>query len=254
MQLKKLINRFFRPQVQPRPELPDNIRIYCIGDIHGRNDLLQKLLLMIQEDSLGFNGQIYMIYVGDYIDRGMQSQEVIETLLGSEQAGIHYVYLRGNHEQTLLDFLMNADVGRSWLSYGGQSTLASYKVNVNKIPTKREEFNSLREQLATNIPPSHYAFYQKTQSCFELGNYFFVHAGVHPKYPLSKQQAEDMLWIREEFINSHKNYEKIIVHGHTVTEQVEILPHRIGIDTGAYSSGILSCLVLESTQQRILQT
>ncbi len=154
----------------------------------------------------------------------------------------------------MLDFLLNADIGRNWLSYGGLATLASYKVSVNKIPTKREELVAIQQQLSANLPQNHLQFFQNTLPCYSLGSYFFVHAGIDPKYPLAKQQLEDMLWIREEFIYSKKNYEKIIVHGHTVTEQAELLPQRIGIDTGAYSSGILTCLVLQDNQQRILQT
>ena len=254
MPLKNLIKSLFKTKSAPTPFVPENTRVYCIGDIHGRLDLLTELIERIQTDAQQFSGQIIIVYLGDYLDRGSQSKEVIDFILSNEQANIQYVYLRGNHEQTLLDFLEDEAVARSWLSYGGQSTLASYDVAVTKIPTKRTELVELQSQLRTKLPDSHYRFLNKTKSFYSLGTYFFVHAGVNPNYSLANQRPEDLLWIRDEFIDAKKPFEKIIVHGHTVTDAAELLPNRIGIDTGAYVSGILTCLVLRDNQQRLIQT
>lgn len=252
--MKIYLNNFFKKNVQLSPFLPDNTRIYCIGDIHGRNDLLNQLLIKIMRDLSQYKGSVIIVYLGDYIDRGVDSKGVIETLLNKQKTGIEYVYLRGNHEQAMLDCLKEAAVISSWLSFGGQVTLASYGVGIAKIPTKREDFLKIQEKLKENLPVEHYQFLTQTELSYTLGSYFFVHAGVNPKKSLTRQNPEDLLWIRDEFINANKVHKKIIVHGHTVTEEPEIFKHRIGIDTGAYASGILSCLVLESNQQRFIQT
>lgn len=251
--MKRLINRFLKTKPYPTPALPDNTRLYCIGDIHGRHDLLIRLLSQIEQDAAGFSGRVIMIYLGDYIDRGMQSREVIEELL-RKRPGIEYVYLRGNHEQTMLDFLREASVGRAWLTYGGQATLASYNACDAKIPTKYEDFIAMQQRLLENLPRAHFQFLNNTLFSYSLGSYFFVHAGIDPGLPLSRQRPESMLWIRHQFVSVKKPYEKIIVHGHTITDEPELLPNRIGIDTGAYASGILTCLVLQGDQQRLIQT
>lgn len=200
-----------------------------------------------------FNGRIIVVYMGDFIDRGDHSKEVIDTLLNSQQANIEYIYLRGNHEQILLDCLDNPTLISTWLNYGGLAALISYKVSVKKIPTQLQDLIEIQQQLHEKLPPAHYHFLSNTRLSYTLGSYFFVHAGIHPGRSLARQQPEDLLWIRDEFIKSEKNYEKIIVHGHTIADQPQLLSNRIGIDTGAYNSGILTCLVLESDQQRILQ-
>ena len=255
--LKSIFNSFFKktaPTPAINPYLPDGLRVYCIGDIHGRYDLLCQLHDKITEDVETFLGQKVIIYLGDFIDRGLHSKDVIDCLSKQTNAGVEYIYLRGNHEQTLLDFLQEDSVGRSWLTYGGQATLASYGVSIAKIPTKREDFIELQAQLRKNLPEAHYKFLVATRLSHQLGNYFFVHAGINPQLPLHKQNSEDMLWIRDAFTETTKSFEKIIVHGHTVTEHAELLANRIGIDTGAYASSVLTCLVLEGATQALIQT
>ena len=255
--MKKLITKLLKltaTKPYPVPSLPENTRVYCIGDIHGCYELLKQLTAQIEEDMHGFIGRIIVIYLGDFIDRGASSKEVIEFLINNQKDAVEYIFLRGNHEQTLLDFLTEDSVARAWLSYGGMATFASYGVRVTKIPTKPADFNQLQNQLRDKIPLKHYGFLSKTVLSYSLGCYFFVHAGINPHYPLAQQIPEDLLQIRDEFTGFKKPFEKIIVHGHTITATPELLPNRIGIDTGAYLSGILTCLVLEADQQRLIQT
>ena len=239
------------PQVEPM--CPPDTRIYSIGDIHGCEDLLRQLQALIIEDSSDYTGHKKIIYLGDYIDRGEHSKQVIELLVEHPLTGFESIYLRGNHEQSLLDFLVEPDIGRSWFNYGGLQTLVSYGVKFSKIPTSKDDLKALQSDLKDKIPSNHLAFYKNTDFYHESGHYYFVHAGVKPGLSLDKQQASSQLWIRDEFIGHTKPFEKIIVHGHTCSEQAEFKINRIGIDTCAYASGKLTCLVLEHESQRIIQ-
>ena len=255
--LKKLITKLLQlaTNTYPDPSLPDNTRVYCIGDIHGCYGLLRQLTARIEVDCHGFTGRVVVIYLGDFIDRGAHSKQVVDFLIDRQQNGMEHVYLRGNHEQTLLSFLNeDASIARAWLTYGGIATLASYGVTVAKIPTSAADFQQLQQQLREKLPTRHYQFFSKTKLAYSLGSYFFVHAGINPHYSLAKQLPEDLLQIREEFINAKKPFEKIIVHGHTISAEPELLSNRIGIDTGAYMSGVLTCLALEDNQQWLIQT
>lgn len=154
---KRISNLFKNPPVLPH--LPDDTRIYCIGDIHGCDELLQQLLIKIYQDIGNFNGKIIQVYLGDFIDRGSHSKEVIDTLLNSEHPNIESIYLRGNHEQTLLDCWVNPLLIPSWLSYGGLSALISYQVAVTKIPTKLQDLLEIQQQMKEKLPASHYQFF-----------------------------------------------------------------------------------------------
>ena len=180
--------------------------------------------------------------------------EVIDWLLNHPLPGFEAIYLRGNHEQTMLDFLQRAEVGPGWLAWGGKATLASYGVNVARMPVRQEDYIALQQNLASRLPQAHLEFLRMTRLSYSSGSYYFVHAGVRPGIPLNQQIAKDQLWIREEFLSCRKHYEQIIVHGHTISEEAEIHPNRIGIDTGAYLGGKLTALVLEGSTQRLIQT
>lgn len=248
------LKRLFKRSPIVGPFCPPNSRIYCVGDIHGRDDLLQQLHEQILEDASSYVGAKTIIYLGDYIDRGEHSREVIERLLTETLSGFDSIFLRGNHEQSLLDFLITAEIGLGWFRYGGLQTLVSYGVAYSKIPTSRNDLQVLQQTLKERIPESHIDFLEKTRLSHQSGNYYFVHAGINPRVPLERQCAEDQLWIREAFIEHTKPYEKIIVHGHTISDEPDFRSNRIGLDTGAYMSGKLSCLVLENDTQHVIQT
>jgi len=237
-----------------KPSCPSGSRAYCIGDIHGRDDLLQQIHDKILADASDFTDNKTVIYLGDYIDRGERSKQVVELLLTKPLPGFNSIYLRGNHEQSLLDFLTEPNIGQVWFNYGGLQTLVSYGVRYKKIPTNIQDLQALQRELKEQLPYSHLDFFNKTRLFHSYGSYYFVHAGVNPDLSLEQQQAEDQLWIREGFVDHVKTFEKIIVHGHTISDEPDFQHNRIGVDTGAYLSGKLSCLVLENDTQRIIQT
>jgi len=233
--------------------LPPNHRLYCIGDIHGHLDLLQEVHQKIELDAMDYDGIKILVYLGDYVDRGMHSRQVIDCLLENDFPDFERVFLLGNHEQVLLEFISGKDasIAHEWLRFGGLSTLASYGVNVNGVPTSKE-MERLRNEFREKCPAAHLDFFENLVLKYEIGGYFFVHAGVRPKVKLHRQRAEDMLWIRDEFLNSDLFHGRVIVHGHTVSDEPEIRHNRIGMDTGAYASGILTCAVFEGVNCRFL--
>ena len=251
----KWLKRPARPVAEPppAPTMAPGVRVYCIGDIHGRRDLLRDLHDKIIVDAGGFEGARKLVYLGDYIDRGMQSREVIDELLETPLAGFESVHLLGNHEKTLLDFLDYPKQAAGWLAWGGRETLASYGVPLP--PSFRQpDPEALRDALRERISGHHLEFFRQMPLTHVAGDYLFVHAGIRPGVPLQEQSDSDLLWIRQDFTESTETHGHVVVHGHSISEEVELLPNRIGIDTGAFYTGVLTCLVLEGTSQRLLQT
>jgi serine/threonine protein phosphatase 1 len=237
------------------PEVPAGTRVYAVGDIHGRVDLLRQLHELIHFDAYRRQApRNVVIYLGDYIDRGTDSPAVIDLLLDAPLPGFTNIYLKGNHEDSLLRFLVDATIGPAWLAYGGAATLLSYGVRPPEAATRREELARVQRDLARRLPERHRRFMAGLTLSHREGDYFFVHAGVRPGVPLEQQIEEDMLWIRDEFLESNAEYGKIVVHGHTITAQPDVRRNRIGIDTGAFASGTLTALVLEGTEWSFLQT
>ena len=236
------------------PYLPPDRRVYCIGDIHGRLDLLEELHEMILKDADGFKGDKVVVYLGDYIDRGAQSRQVLDLLIDEPLEGFDAVHLMGNHEHAMLDFLRNpTGIGAAWLSFGGQVTCMSYGVGLGKV-LMNMGMELLKEELEEKLPQSHLDFLNAMPLSHIEGSYYFVHAGIRPDVPIEEQDIGDLLWIRDEFTSSRSRHDFIVVHGHTISTEVENLPNRIGIDTGAYQTGMLTALVLEGSEQRLLQT
>jgi serine/threonine protein phosphatase 1 len=202
-----------------------------------------------------------IVYLGDYIDRGPDSRGVIELLIGraGRGDGIGKTFLLGNHEHGMLEFMRDpySDLGSIWLDWGGRETLESYGFTLPPVvlPTERED---LGQGLARALPPSHRAFLEGLSTQAMLGDYLFAHAGVDPRKPLDQQALSDLTFIREPFLSWHldplyKPLPRKVVHGHTIAEEPQNLPHRVGVDTGAYAGGPLSCAVLEGESVRFLQ-
>jgi serine/threonine protein phosphatase 1 len=232
---------------------PPNSCIYAIGDIHGRADLLDALYRRIQADQTKAERRV-VVHVGDYVDRGDRSRAVIDLIMSKPLAGFECASLRGNHEQLMLDFLDNAAVGTMWFANGGDATLASYRVGLKGGGDRDTIMLRLQQEFRDKLPPEHREFLSALKLMHREGDYLFVHAGIRPGVPLDAQAAEDVLWIREEFLHSNADHGACVVHGHTISDQPQFKPNRIGIDTGAFMTGRLTCLVLENDTQRVLQT
>lgn len=234
---------------------PPGTRLYAIGDIHGRADLLRLLLAQIAEDAAGRPPAVQrLIYLGDYVDRGPDSRSVIDMVMDEVPQGFEVVTLRGNHEEMMLRFLDDTMVARTWMMNGGDATLASYGIDPPSIFAGTPIHRHAQAQFRTQLPPRHLEFLQGLAETHVAGDYFFAHAGVRPGVPLSQQRAEDLLWIREEFLGSKADFGKVVVHGHSIEREPVERPNRIGIDTGAYSSNRLTCLVLDGSERTFLNT
>ena len=239
---------FFRLRKErPRPRVPKGVRIYAIGDIHGRADLLERMLNRI-DAHLASNSvpTSIRVFLGDYIDRGPASRSVLDHLLTSNRSS-QSVFLKGNHEGFLIDFLGDPSVLEHWQRNGGLETLMSYGITPT-INANSEMQAQLAATLDQAMPKSHHQFIGNLQSSFTCGDFFFVHAGVRPGIPLTEQREEDLLSIRQDFLLCEDSFSKIIVHGHTPVAQPDIRPNRINIDTGAFATGQLTCLILEDDQ------
>ena len=230
-------------------------RVYAIGDVHGRIEPLARMVSMVRLDAAQAGPlRRVAVFLGDYIDRGLESRQVLDLLLDDPFPGFDTVFLKGNHELWLLAFLDDAAVGREWLAAGGEATLLSYGVAAPPRRRAPEHLEQLRRALAAAIPDAHKAFLNALATRHVEGGYAFVHAGVRPGTALSQQREEDLLWSREEFLNDRRDHGKVIVHGHSITPAPDESHNRIGIDTGAYATGRLTCLVLQGTSRRFLST
>jgi serine/threonine protein phosphatase 1 len=241
----------FRSRHRPTATVPEGIRIYAIGDIHGRADLLAAMFARIDADRANFPAdKAIHVFLGDYIDRGSSSREVLDLLI-KRRSQYPVTYLKGNHESYLLEFLKNPTVLAGWRLYGGADTLRSYGLAPPLNPDEKE-CAVLASRLDQVLPEAHRRFLGALALSFTCGDFFFVHAGVRPGIALARQAQTDLLWIREEFLLHERAYEKTIVHGHTPVIEPDIRPHRINIDTGAYATGRLTCLVLERNHIRFI--
>ena len=232
------------------PLLETGIRVYVVGDIHGCTAEFDRLMDVILRDRMDWQGVCHLVFLGDYVDRGPDSRGTVERLL-SPPAGFETCCLRGNHEQTLLGFLDDASLYRGWKDFGGRETLLSYGVMPPRFddPAILEE---TRMAFRSALPQSHLAFFRALPLSLPIGGYFFAHAGVRPGVALEQQSAEDLLWIRDEFLLSSVGFGKVVVHGHTPTAAPVRRSNRVGVDTGAYATGLLTAAVLEGDDCRFL--
>ncbi len=240
----------------PPAAAPEGRRIYAVGDIHGRADLLEKLLQIIRKDALvePVNHRPILIFLGDYIDRGFQSKGVIDLLLGDLVSPFETYFLKGNHEAAMLQFLNEPAMGPRWAEFGGAETLVSYGVRPPRTRTSREEWAIASDALNRVLPPEHLDFLMSLRLSVQIGGYMFVHAGVRPGVDLARQSEQDMLWIREEFLNDSRPLGAVVVHGHTPATRPHRDSRRIGIDTGAYLSGRLTAARFEHEAVDFLST
>ena len=229
---------------------PEGMRIYVIGDVHGRDDLLSDLAEQIERDCATAPREVITVLLGDYIDRGPESAAVVERL-SANRFPTALRALRGNHEAMLLEFLDNAKILESMAQVGGLETLNSYRVDVSQA-MRGEGYEAARAALVAALPAAHRHFLEATELSAAIGDYFFCHAGVRPGTPLARQTAEDLMWMREGFLSCELPFGKIVVHGHTPVDSPEIKSNRINIDTGAFATSLLTCLVLEGEGRRFL--
>jgi len=263
-----MIGKFFK-QNASTSSVPAGKRIYAIGDIHGRRDMLDALLERIRADieGAGLSRETFaadtgappkpgsgpepqLIFLGDYVDRGADSRGVIDRLLALREAHPGSVFLKGNHEAIMLDFLSDPEDLTQWLDWGGEETLASYGVD----PASGFSPAELAREVSARMPAAHRAFIDGLKLYHIEGDYLFVHAGLRPGTPLKDQTEADLIWIRKRFHNAapEERPDKVVVHGHTPEVKPVDAGWRIGIDTGACYGGMLTAVVLEGTTRRFL--
>lgn len=244
---------FSGPRERPGSALPAGYRLYAVGDVHGRDDLLGDLLAQIEADSAARGrARLVVVFLGDLVDRGPSSRQVVERLRTYRPAGVRPVFLSGNHEEVLLRILDGeARIIPDWLRFGGAECLASYGVDAARL--RHLPPAQAIEAVRSAIPPPHGEFLRRFDDTFRAGSYLFVHAGIRPGIPLEQQSRTDLRWIREPFLKDGSEHGFTVVHGHTIREQVDERANRIGIDTGAYRSGILTALGLEGSERWYLQ-
>lgn len=268
----------------PRAAVPADTVVYAVGDIHGRADLLARLLAGIRADARRRRAQRRVaVFLGDYVNRGPECRAVVDLLLAPGLDGFEVVTLMGNVEQAMLRYLDGEmAIAINWLEYGGIETAAAYGVAC-PLPRRNDEhlleamrwhdgyqdaygatmppqpdeiagLEALRHELTAALPPEHLAFFRGLRTMRREGGYCFVHAGVVPGVPLDEQAPRDCMWIRRRFLDSELDHGAVVVHGHSISAQPEVRRNRIGIDTGAYKTGTLTCLVLEGEERSFLQT
>lgn len=227
-------------------------RLYVIGDIHGRFDLLERMIELINSDIKVRGSECLVVTLGDYIDRGPESRAVVDRLMNNPFSG-KFIPLKGNHEALLESFLENPTGGAAWWHLGGWETLKSYGIEAKPRMTRRG-FTKVATQLRGALSRQQFDFFKSLKTSLTVGDYFLCHAGVRPGIALELQSEEDLLWIRDEFLDTEIDFGKIIVHGHTPVREPHVRANRINIDTGAFLTGRLTCIVLEEGAHRFLVT
>ena len=239
---------------EAKPKGARGYRAYAIGDVHGRLDLLEELLGQIERDRAERPARkILLVFLGDLIDRGPHSAEVLERLRTYRASGVRTVFLLGNHEEVLLRILDgDAPLITKWRWFGGAECLSSYGVDPAQIGRLGKE--EALEAVRNAIPREHVEFLRSFVDTCRFGDYLFVHAGLRPGVTIEDQLQSDLRWIREPFLFDESDHGCVVVHGHTITEEVEERRNRIGIDTGAYRTGVLTALAVEGERRWYLQT
>lgn len=232
--------------------IPAGQRVYVIGDIHGRLDLFNELIHAIEHDDLVSEpADTTIILLGDLVDRGPESAGVVARAR-AWQARRKVRILAGNHEEMFLESFDEIETLKHFLRHGGRATIFSY--GLDKERYKKASLGEIQEMMEEAVPQTDRDFMRSFETHLVIGDYLFVHAGIAPGIPLAEQKRHDMLWIRGRFLRHEEPFEHVVVHGHTIEEEVTDTGIRIGIDTGAFRSGILTALVLEGDTRRLIQT
>jgi serine/threonine protein phosphatase 1 len=233
--------------------MPAGTRAYAVGDVHGCLDDLKVLLDRIEEHARGTEMQTHLVFLGDLVDRGPNSAGVLGWLTSHQLPCQSHHFLMGNHEEAMLA-VWNGDTSviSNWLRYGGRETLLSYGASAADIFSAGADLPRLMREV---VPESHIRFMEGFKDTLRLGDYLFVHAGIRPGIPMAEQDRSDLRWIRDEFLTDEEtDHGMLVVHGHTIRSSPDVRANRIGIDTGCYSSGVLTALVLEESKRRFIQT
>lgn len=241
------------PDTLPRRG-PDGTVVWAVGDVHGCLDLLDALLALIAADVADDPRPRTVVFLGDYVDRGPDSKGVLNRLIQlADEPEIDARFLRGNHEDKMAEFLEDATVGATWCEYGGDAALASYGLRPPALRHRKEGWVALSEDFRHKITERGRRFLDELEPCVTLGGYFFCHAGALPGVPLDDQSEGDLMWIRGRFLNDDQRFDRVVVHGHTPTETPHVDHRRIGIDTGAYATGVLTALRIDGAEERFFQ-
>lgn len=250
--LRKLTGKGNQP-VRPaaRAATAPGTRVYAVGDIHGRLDLFREIIRSIEaDDAARGSARTIVVLLGDLIDRGPDSAGVV-ALAREWAAQRHIKLIMGNHEEMFLDSFSKQGILRNFMRFGGRVTMLSYGIPQSVLAEADTE--DLQRLMVEAVPQEDRDFLAGFEKMIRCGDYVFVHAGVRPDMPLERQTGQDCRWIREPFLSHEGDHGAVIVHGHTVTEQPELLPNRIGIDTGAFMSGVLTAIGLEGTERWLIQ-
>ncbi|MFZ5667786.1 MAG: metallophosphoesterase [Pseudomonadota bacterium] len=235
----------FKKARPARPRLAKGQRVYAIGDIHGRFDLMKALIQEIKRHwSAGTpgGGRTTLIFLGDVIDRGAQSRECLD-LLSRLWGSSGVIFLRGNHEDMMIEAAAGNPAAQiAWLANGGYATLDSFEIDP---PRPGEDSIDFAERLTAGVAPEIWRMLHATVHSWRCGDYLFVHAGVEPGVALDRQQERTLLSIRDKFTRSQLWHGAVVVHGHSIVDRVEIHSNRVACDTGAYRTGVLSCICIE---------
>jgi serine/threonine protein phosphatase 1 len=231
----------------PRPSLPEGERVYAIGDLHGRRDLLDAMLDLIAQDEAARGGaNTTLVFLGDLVDRGPDSRGVLDRLIALRDGDRGVRFLCGNHDEVFLKALKgDAKALRFLTRIGGKETILSYGIDQNVYDGA--DYDALAALVDRHVPGSHLRFLEALEDRWQSGDYLFVHAGIRPGVPVDQQKPSDLRWIREDFLSCRTRHPHMVVHGHSITSSADVCPNRIGIDTGAFASGRLTALGLEGT-------
>ena len=253
MPVQALLN-LVRSRAPRAHRVPEGQRVYAIGDIHGRLDLLEQLLAVIEgDDARRGAAKTTMIFLGDLVDRGPDSAGVVERLLHFSRGAVVTRFLMGNHEEVFLRAVKgDTRALRLLIRIGGRETIFSY--GVSREDYRNLDFEDLAALLRDKVPAEHVEFLSTFERSIEIGDYLFVHAGLRPGVAIADQSVSDLRWIRDDFLRHRESFGKLVIHGHSITDEADIRSNRIGIDTGAYSTGRLTAIGLEKDLRWFLST